>query len=109
MNKAVSLLAKDHGLFLAEESDALNAIGSGLPGCVFTEADVSVEFFNLRNGMLGEVFQKFVNYNFRAAFILPSIHDHGERISELVIEHKTHPLIRFFNTSEEALGWLNQE
>lgn len=109
MNETLSLLAKDHGLFLDKGSDALSAIGSGLPGCIFTEADIADDFFNLRNGLAGEVFQKFVNYGFHAAFIIPIQHNHGERVSELIKEHKKHPLIRFFNTNEEALSWLRQE
>lgn len=101
-----SLLAKDHGLYLGVVSDALNVIGSGLPGCIFTETDLAVNFFDLRNGMAGEIFQKFVNYNFRVAFILSAEHGHGDRVTELIRDHRRHSSVRFFGTVEEAMSWL---
>ena len=107
MNQA-SLLAKDHGLFLKDSSDALNAIGSGIHGCVFTETDISDDFFDLKNGLAGEVFQKFVNYRFLAAFVLPINHRYDDRVSELINDHKKHSVIRFFNSSNEAVSWLQK-
>ena len=39
-NAAASLLASDHNLRLEDASDALDAMASGLPGCIFEEADL---------------------------------------------------------------------
>lgn len=108
MTANYSLMAKDHGLCLRAVSDALDVIASGLPGCIFTESDLAADFFDLRNGMAGEIFQKFVNYNFRAAFVVPAGHDHGDRVTELIRDHKRHSAVRFFGTMEEASLWLQQ-
>lgn len=101
-----SLLANDHGLYLATVADALDAVGSGLPGCVFTQADFHPGLFDLRNGLAGEVFQKFTNYNFQAAFVLPSDHGYGDRVTELIREHKRSSSVRFFESIEDAAAWL---
>lgn len=105
-SKHISLLAKDHGLYLSSVTDALDAVASGLPGCIYTESDFRSDFFDLSNGIAGEVFQKFVNYNLRIAFIIPSEHGYGERVVELIRDHKRHANIRFFESIEEAELWL---
>jgi hypothetical protein len=101
-----SLLAGAVGLRLDREADALDAIASGLPGCIFIPADLHPNFFDLSNGLAGAVFQKFANYGFRAAFVLPVDHGFGARVAELAREHRTHPLIRLFTDADEAQRWL---
>ncbi|GAB1261995.1 DUF4180 domain-containing protein [Aurantivibrio plasticivorans] len=102
----MTLLARDHAIVLNSASDALAVIGSGLTGCIFTESDLHKEFFDLSNGVAGEVFQKFVNYGFKAAFIVPQEHDYGARITELMHDHQRHSTIRFFDSVAAAESWL---
>ena len=101
-----NLLAKENNLKLRNLDDAMDILASGLPGCIFTLDDLSNDFFHLSNRVAGEVFQKFVNYNFKAAFILPSNHALGERVTELARDHARHNCIRFFETIEQADMWL---
>ena len=102
-----SLLANKNNLKLTSVDDAMELISSGLPGCVFTLDDLGENFFDLRNGIAGEVFQKLVNYNFRTAIVFPPSHTLGIRITELVRDHTHHPCIRFFESEEDAIGWLS--
>ena len=99
-------MAAAHDLYLASENDALDAMVSGLPACIFTTADVDPDFFDLRNGLAGAIFQKFVNYNYRVAFVVPANHDFGDRVTELIRDHARHPCVQFFSTVEEAEAWL---
>lgn len=101
-----SLLASDNNLNLHNETDALDVLSSGLAGCIFTPQDVHPEFFDLQNGIAGEIFQKFVNYNFPVAFIVSADHQFGDRVTELIRDHSRHPSIRFFETVEAAEAWL---
>ncbi len=101
-----SLRASDHGFHLATVDDALDVLASGLPGCVFEVSDLSAEFFTLANGLAGDCFQKFVNYHFAVGFVLGDAHGFGERINELMRDHRAHPYIRFFSTSADAIAWL---
>ena len=102
-----SLLACDNGLFLGSEQDALDALSSGLPGCIFTPNELSTDFFELNNGIAGSVFQKFVNYRFPVVIVIPTDHAYGERVSELVRDHQTHPYIRFHHSIEDAVAWMS--
>ena len=101
-----SLLAKDAKISLHSEQDVLDIFSAGLPACIFTPDDLHPEFFNLENRIAGNIFQKFVNYFYRAAFVVPENHEYGDRVTELIREHKDHPYIRFFTTIEDASAWL---
>ena len=103
-----SLIAREAGIQLHTEADALALIGSGLPACILGVEDLHPQFFDLRNGIAGAIFQKLVNYEFRVAIVLPSDHGFGPRVSEMVRELRTHPFIRFFPTPGEAEAWAGQ-
>ncbi len=90
---------------LHTENEALDVMSSGLDGCVFTPADVHPDFYDFSNGIAGGIMQKFVNYNFPVAFVLPD--DPGPRVVELARDHRNHPCVRFFDTHQAALEWLN--
>lgn len=108
-DRTTRYLAKTHGLRLDRVDDAFAAIGSGLAGCVYTMDDLSVELFDLGNGVLGEILQKFVNYRFRAAIVLPEEHSFGLRVTELAREHRNHPAVRMVTNLDEAIDWLESE
>ncbi|MDX1490241.1 MAG: DUF4180 domain-containing protein [Pseudohongiellaceae bacterium] len=105
----MSLRAKDHSISLHCIDDAMSLIGSGMDGCLFTPDDIASDFFDLKNGLAGEVFQKLVNYRFPVAFIIPSDHPYGDRVTELIRDHKQHPVIRFFQSEEDGIDWLKQQ
>lgn len=102
-----SLLAGTANLRLDSENDALDIIGSGLPACILTESDLHPSFFDLSNGLAGAAFQKFVNYNYPLALVVADDHNYGVRVTELIRDHRTHHIIRFFESIEQAEIWLN--
>ena len=101
-----SLLAADNGLRLDTMDDAMDILVCGLPGCVLTLEDVADDLFDLKNGQLGDILQKFTNYRWRVAFVIPPDHGLGDRITELMRDHARHPCIRFFATTADAVAWL---
>ncbi len=101
-----SLLAKEANLTLHSEEDALDIMVSGLPACIVTPAELHPDFFDLSNGIAGAIFQKFVNYRFHLAIVVPADHAFGERVTELIRDHRSHPCVRFFETVDTALRWL---
>ncbi len=101
-----SLRARDHGLSLHSPEDALEVIYGALDGCLFEPTDLAEDFFDLKTGLAGDVFQKFVNYGFRAAFVVPEDHPYGPRTDELIRDHRNHPNVRFFAREAEAERWL---
>ncbi|MDL2344203.1 DUF4180 domain-containing protein [Deinococcus sp. MIMF12] len=100
--------AGELGVGIRSLSDVFHLIGAtwGLDGLILTEADLGPEFFELRGGLAGELFQKLTNSRLRTALVLPDFAAHGERFAELAHEHAAHPLIRFVSTEAEAWAWL---
>jgi len=103
------LIASDSGISIRSFSDISDAIGAciGAEGLVLTETDLAKEFFDLRSGLAGEVFQKFINYKVTVAIVLPDAEAYGERFSELAYEHRSHSMIRFVRSNDEAKAWLD--
>lgn len=103
------LIASDSGISIRSFGDISDALGAciGAGGLILTEHDLAPEFFNLRSGLAGELFQKFTNYKLRVAIILPDPEAYGERFSELAYEHRSHSMVRFVRFADEAKAWLD--
>lgn len=101
-------IASEHGLVIQDKSQVADAIGLcfGADGFLLTEDDVGQDFFRLESGVAGELFQKFVNYRIKTAFVCSDPSKYGKRFSELALEHFSHSHVRFFRTQQEAIDWL---
>lgn len=77
-------------------------------GLVLTEEDLGPDFYDLRTGLAGELFQKVVNYRGRVAIVIRDSRAYGDRFSELAYEHRRHPLVRFFEDRVQAVQWLDK-
>ena len=102
------LVTADSGIRLESAQHISDLIGAcwGMDGLILQETDLASNFFELRSGLLGELFQKCTNCGLRLAMVLLDPASHGERFSELVHEHRSHRMIRFFASSTEAKAWL---
>ena len=100
--------ASELGLAIRSPNDISDVFIASLEhgGLLFTETELCPEFFDLRTGLAGEALQKFANYQARIAIVVSGRESHGERFGELMYEHRTHPLVRFFDSREEAAAWL---
>jgi hypothetical protein len=103
------IIASDSGISIGSFGDIPDALGAciGAAGLILTETDLAREFFDLRSGLAGELFQKFINYKLRVAIVLPDPEAYGERFSELAYEHTSHSMIRFVRSEDEAKAWLH--
>jgi hypothetical protein len=86
-------------------SEVLGAV-YGSSALLFTEQELSPEFFDLKTGIAGEAFQKFTNYHIRTAIVIEDPQKYGPRVRELIFEHQKHNLIRFFTSFDDAKSWL---
>ncbi len=102
------VIAAEAGGSIRSFEDISSVIGAcyGSSGLLLTESDVSPEFFDLRSGLAGELFQKCSNYQIRLALVVSQPEKYGERVLELAFEHRRHPLIRFFEFEQDARAWL---
>src|SRR5271165_189285 len=105
------LVASDAGISIGSMRDVANAVSStfGSGGLILSEDDLSAEFFDLKTGLAGELFQKFENYKLCLAIVVASPERHGERFNELAREHRSHDRIRIVRSTEEALAWLHKD
>jgi hypothetical protein len=105
------LVAADSNIRLETAQDIPDLIGAcwGMDGLILQKSDLASGFFDLRTGLLGELFQKCTNYNLHLAMVVLEPARHGERFSELVHEHRSHKLIRFFVSIDAAKAWLSSE
>ena len=104
------LVASEAGISVSSLEDIPELLGQsyGFEGLLLTEGELGPEFFDLRSGLAGELFQKCTNYRLKLALVLPDPGAHGERFAELAFEHRAHRLIRFFGRLEEAWAWLER-
>ncbi len=104
------VFASDAGMSIGSMSDVSKAVSASFStaGLILTEDDVSAEFFDLKSGLAGELFQKFENYELCLAIVVPSPERYGERFNELAREHKSHNRIRIVRSKDEALAWLRR-
>jgi|SRR5215831_11312418 len=103
------VVAAEAGISIRSLSDIADAVVAcfGKPGLILTEKDLAPDFFDLRTGFAGELFQKCINYGVRVAIVLPDPEAYGERFGELAYEHGSHGVIRFVRSEEEARAWLS--
>ena len=78
----------------------------GTDRLLFSSANLTDEFYNLRTGLAGEVLQKLTNYFIKAAIVIPSDLIPPGHFSELVYELNQGWQFRFFETQEAAVHWL---
>src|ERR1700729_559303 len=104
------LVASEAVIAIRSMRDIPNALGAalGTVGLILTESDLAPEFFDLKTGLAGELFQKFTSYQLRLALIVPQPGRYGDRFNELAREHRSHSHIRIVATKDEAAAWLGQ-
>ncbi len=100
--------AKLRVISIHSHEDIAKAIGAGMErgGLLIGEENLGPDFFDLRTGLAGEVFQKFTNYRVRLALVVADPVAHGSRFGELAYEHRTHPSVRIFESEQLARRWL---
>lgn len=76
-------------------------------GLVLAEEDLGPDFYDLKTGLAGDLFQKVATYRGRLAIVIRDPPVYGDRFSELAYEHRRHPSVRFFEERAPAVQWLN--
>lgn len=67
---------------------------------------LSPDFFDLKTGLAGTLFQKFANYRMKGAAVISLKGIKSERFKELIFESNKGNLFRFFEDRESAEKWL---
>jgi len=95
---------------ISSGQDILDLLGfcHGMDRCrlVVHAMDLHPDFFDLKTGLLGEIFLKLSNYQVKTAFIVDFDEIKSERFHELIYEHQRSHEIRFFEDLSDAENWL---
>ncbi len=95
---------------VSTEQDALDLIAACFEtdtGLVMLHAGaLADDFFRLRTGLAGSVLQKFINYNIKAALVIPDNQKVKGKFKELLAESNKGNSFRVFHSREEAEAWL---
>jgi Domain of unknown function (DUF4180) len=96
--------------FIKSEQDALDIISicweNDTTSVMLLEEVLTEDFFDLKTRLLGEILQKFVNYNIKVAIVLTSDKKLSERFGELISETNKRNDYRVLANMTEAENWL---
>nr|WP_294862625.1 DUF4180 domain-containing protein [uncultured Fluviicola sp.] len=98
-------------IIIEKEEDGLDLLGNlyyqGFDRIILYERNITPTFFDLKNGMAGEILQKFSNYRVRLA-IVGDFSDHTSKsITDFMYESNQGKQVNFLNSLEEALEKLS--
>ncbi len=76
---------------------------------VIHEKNITPDFFDLKNGIAGEILQKFSNYRVRLAIIGDFTRYSGKTIKDFIYESNKVGQINFVSSTSQALKILSNE
>ncbi len=99
------------GIIINNSEDGLDLLGNiyfqGFDKVILQEENITPDFFDLKNGMAGEILQKFSNYRVRLAIIGDFSKYTGKSVNDFIYESNKGRQINFVNSQSEALKVLS--
>ena len=93
--------------------DGLDLLGNlyyqGFDKIVIHEKNITPDFFDLKNGMAGEILQKFSNYRVRLAIVGNFTKYTSKSLSDFIYESNKGRHINFVSSSTEAIKILSNK
>lgn len=90
--------------------DGLDLLGtvyySGYDRMVMYQTNIIADFFDLKNGMAGEILQKFSNYRVRLVIVGDFTHSSSNSLNNFIRESNAGKQVSFVATLEEAINRL---
>lgn len=100
-------------LVIKTSEDGLDLLGNlyyqDFDKIVIQEKNITPDFFDLKNGMAGEILQKFSNYRVRLAIVGDFTPYSSKSIKDFIYESNKKGQINFVNTTTEALSLLSNK
>ncbi|QFG52661.1 DUF4180 domain-containing protein [Chryseobacterium sp.] len=96
---------------ISTTDDGLDLLGNiyyqGFDRVVMNEKNITPDFFELKNGMAGEILQKFSTYRVRLAIIGDFSNYTSKSLTDFIYESNKGKHINFVNSTTEALKILS--
>jgi len=91
--------------------DGLDLLGNlyyqGFDRVVINERNITADFFDLKNGVAGEILQKFSNYGVRLAIVGDFSKFKSKSLTDFIYESNKRKHINFVNSTAEAIDLLS--
>ncbi|HNR06187.1 MAG TPA: DUF4180 domain-containing protein [Saprospiraceae bacterium] len=98
-------------ILINKTEDGLDLLGNlyfqGFDRILIKERDINPAFFDLKNGMAGELLQKFSNYRVRLAVVGDFSKYKSKRLKEFIFESNKLGHIHFVNSQSDAIKALS--
>jgi hypothetical protein len=92
--------------------DGLNLLGDlyyqGFDNIIIHQNNITPDFFDLKNGIAGEILQKFSNYRVRLAIVGDFKKYTSKSINDFIYESNKGKQVNFVNSVREGLNILSQ-
>lgn len=92
--------------------DGLDLLGNlyyqGFDSIVMNEKNITPDFFDLKNGIAGEILQKFSNYRVRLAIVGDFSKFASKSLTDFIYESNKGKHINFVNSTTEAIDRLSR-
>lgn len=99
-------------MLIQNASDSLDLMGNlyyqDVDKIILHQKDITPEFFDLKNGLAGEILQKFSNYRVRLAIVGDFSIYTSQSISDFIFESNKVKQINFVKSVDEALNVLTK-
>lgn len=99
------------GLIIHSAEDGLDLLGNiyyqGFDKVILHQSNLTPDFFDLKNGLAGEILQKFSNYRVRLALVGDFSIYSGKNITDFIYESNKGRHINFVSTTAEAINILS--
>ncbi len=97
-------------IVISNASDGLDLLGNlyyqDFDKIIIHEKNITPDFFDLKNGMAGEILQKFSNYRVRLAIIVNFSKFTSKSINDFIFESNNGKQINFVGSQPEAIKVL---
>ena len=94
-------------------SDGLDLLGNlyyqDFDKIIIHEKNITPDFFDLKNGMAGEILQKFSNYRIRLAIVGDFSKHTGKSINDFIYESNKGRQVNFVTSQSEAIKLLSDQ
>ncbi|HYG37506.1 MAG TPA: DUF4180 domain-containing protein [Cytophagales bacterium] len=99
-------------IIIKSTEDGLDLLGNiyyqGFDRIIVHQKNITPDFFYLKNGMAGEILQKFSNYRVRLAIIGDFAQHTGKSIQDFIFESNKIGHVNFVSSLSEALSRLSK-
>ncbi len=108
-NSEIAEIISDE-ILIQNEQEGLDLLGNvyydGFEQMILHKKNLTPDFFDLKNGLAGEILQKFSNYRMRLVIVGDFSEINSKSLNDFIYESNLGNQVNFLNSVEEALERL---